>query len=159
MHEEEKAVVKRWLDYIRGDPDEARSGIDALMAPDVEWVVPGRSAMSGTYKGREAIYEDLSTMMWDTGDGRGGGVQGLNREVGFDLMVDEVVALEDGRILVRAHGKGVGNNGVPYDQEYCWIITVRDGKIAHLRDYCDTVMVEKAMFDKKLVPAEELQTT
>jgi len=159
MHEEERAVVEQYLDYIQGDLDEAQSGFEALMAPDVEWVVTGRSVMSGTYKGLETIQKDLSARMWETGDGRGGGVQGLNREVGFQLTVDEVVALEDGRILVRAHGKGVGNNEVPHDQEYWWIITVRDGKIAHLRDYCDTVQVETAMFDKKLVPAEELQTT
>ena len=158
MHEHERAVVERWLAENQGDLDEAQSGFEALMAPDVEWVVPGRSVMSGTYKGRDAMQEALSEMMWDTGDGRGGGVQGLNRAVGFEFTVDEVVALEDGRILVRSRGKGVGNNGVPYDQEYCWIVTVRDGKIAHLRDYCDTVMVETAMFDKRLVPAEELQT-
>ncbi len=53
----------------------------------------------------------------------------------------------------------MGRNGLPYDQEYCWIITVRDDKIVHLREYCDTVMFETAMFDKRLVPAESLQTT
>jgi len=167
MHEEEKAVVKRWLelsttsDVHTRDPDEAWSGWD-LMSPDVEWVLPGKSwgaSTSGTYKGLETIKKDLSARMWATGDGRGGGVQGLNLEVGFDLTIHEVVALEDGRILARAHGKGVGNNGVPYDQEYCYVITVRDGKIAHIRDYCDTVQIETVMFDKRLVPAEELQTT
>ncbi|MBN9069784.1 MAG: hypothetical protein J0H60_26005, partial [Rhizobiales bacterium] len=32
--------------------------------------------------------------------------------------------------------------------------TVRDGKIVHLLEYCDTMMYETAMFDKVLVPAE-----
>jgi hypothetical protein len=60
--------------------------------------------------------------------------------------------------LVTCHSQAVGRNGVPYDQEYCWIITVKDGKIAHLREYCDTVMFETAMFDKRVVPAEQLQS-
>lgn len=157
MYEEEKAVVQQWLDYLQGDPEKVWSGFEATMSPDIEWVVPGATPISGTHKGLQAVNDDFFAPAWDeNGDGRGAGVQGLDGEVGLDLTVDEVTALEDGRVLVACHSKAVGRNGLPYDQEYCWIITVRDGKIVHLREYCDTVMFETAMFDKRVVPAESL---
>jgi ketosteroid isomerase-like protein len=158
MYEEEKQVVQRWLGYLQGDPEEVWSGFEAVMAPDIEWVVPGKTPVSGSHRGLKALNDDFFAKCWETGDGRGGGVQGLDGEVGLEMKVEQVVGLEDGRVLVTCHSTAVGRNGVPYDQEYCWIITVRDGKIAHLREYCDTVMFETAMFDKRVVPAEQLQS-
>jgi uncharacterized protein len=156
MYEAEKEVVQKWVSLLQGDVDEVWGGFEAVMDKDIEWIVPGTSVISGTHKGLEAVNRDFFDRSWETGDGRGSGVQGLDSDYGLKLTLEEFIALEDGRILVTCRSDAKGKNGVPYQNGYCWIITVRDGKIVHLLEYCDTVMYETAMFDKKLVPAEEL---
>ena len=158
MHETEKAVVRRWLDLLTGDVEDVWGGFEAVMAPDVVWTVPGNTPVSGVHRGLEAIQRDFFGRCWETGDGRGGGVQGLDSEYGLKLTIDQVVALEDGRILVTCSSDARGKNGLPYNNGYCWIITVEDDRITALDEWCDTVMFETAMFDKRLVPAEQLQS-
>jgi len=158
MYEEEKAVVQRWLRMLQGDVDDVWGGFEAVMAPDIVWTVPGTSPVSGVHRGLEAVNRDFFDKCWGAGDGRGGGVQGLDSDYGLKLEVEQVVALEDGRVLVTCSSDARGKNGLPYNNGYCWIIRVRDGKIAELLEYCDTVMFETAMFDKRLIPAETLQS-
>ena len=158
MFEEEKAVVQRWLDLLTGDVDDVWSAFEEVMSPDMVWKVPGNTVVSGTHVGLEAIQRDFFGRCWETGDGRGSGVQGLDSEHGLTMTIDQVAALEDGRILVTCMSNGKGKNGLPYRNGYCWIITVRDGKMVHLDEWCDTVMFETVMFDKRLVPAEQLQS-
>ena len=158
MHEEEKAVVQQWLDLLTGDVDDVWSAFEEVMSADMVWVVPGNTPVSGAHVGLEAIQRDFFGRCWETGDGRGSGVQGLDSDFGLTMTIDQVVALEDGRILVTCSSNAQGKNGLAYRNGYCWIITVRDGKMVHLDEWCDTVMFETAMFDKRLVPAEQLQS-
>lgn len=158
MYDEEKAVVNRWLSMLQGDVDDVWGGFEQVMSNDIVWTVPGNTPVSGVHRGIEAVNRDFFDRCWETGDGRGGGVQGLDSEYGLKLTVEQVVALEDGRILVTCASDARGKNGLPYNNGYCWIITVRDGKIVDLLEYCDTMMFETAMFDKRLVPAESLQS-
>ncbi|NLT05713.1 MAG: SnoaL-like domain-containing protein [Solirubrobacterales bacterium] len=157
MYEAEKEVVQRWVKMLAGDVEDVWGGFEAVMSPDIVWHVPGTSVIAGTHRGLEAVNRDFFDRCWETGDGRGSGNQGLDSDYGLKLDVDPLVALEDGRILVTCKSDARGNNGVPYRNGYCWICTVRDGKIVELLEYCDTVMYETAMFDKRLVPAEQLE--
>jgi hypothetical protein len=156
MYEAEKAVVSRWISLLTGSQEEVWDGFDQVLDPGMTWVVPGTTAVSGTHKGLEAINNDFFGKCWEKGDGRGSGVQGLDSEYGLKLTVQNLVALEDGRILVTCTSDARGRNGVPYNNNYCWIITVRDGKLVELLEWCDTMSFETAMFDKKIVPAESL---
>jgi ketosteroid isomerase-like protein len=156
MFEEEKAVVQRWVNLLAGKKDEVWDGFDKVLDPDMTWTVPGTTCVSGTHRGLKAIDEDFFGRCWTTGDGRGSGVQGLDDSFGLKMEVQNLVALEDGRVLVTCTSDARGHNGVPYNNNYCWIITVRDGRIVKLDEWCDTVMFETAMFDKVLVPAENL---
>lgn len=38
-----------------------------VFAPDATWIVPGESAMAGTYRGREAIFRFLGRLPKETG--------------------------------------------------------------------------------------------
>jgi uncharacterized protein len=158
MYDEQKAVVNRWLSMLQGDVDDVWGGFEQVMSNDIVWTVPGNTPVSGVHRGIEAVNRDFFDRCWETGDGRGGGIQGLDSDYGLKLTVEQVVGLEDGRILVTCTSDARGKNGLPYNNGYCWIITVRDGKIVDLLEYCDTMMFETAMFDKRLVPAESLQS-
>jgi uncharacterized protein len=150
LFEDEKAVVQRWIE-MQGNQDEVWDSFEKVMSPDMIWVVPGRSVVSGRHEGLAAIQRDFFNVCWSTGDPNGGQRQGLDQSYGIKLTIDDLVALEDGRILVTCRSDGRGNNGVPYNNEYCWVITVHDGKIVELREWCDTLAYETAMFDKSVV--------
>jgi ketosteroid isomerase-like protein len=158
VFEEEKAVVQRWLDLLTGDVEDVWGAFRQVMAEDAVWIVPGQTPVSGTHQGLESINRDFFEKCWETGDGRGSGVQGLSSDYGLTMTIEQVVALEDGRVLVTCTSDARGKNGLAYNNGYCWIIKVADGKITEVLEYCDTMMFETAMFDKRLVPAEDLQS-
>jgi uncharacterized protein len=54
------------------------------------------------------------------------------------------------RVVGIMHGGGVAKNGIDYDQTYCQIFTIREGKISELHEFFDTVLAEAALFDNKL---------
>lgn len=156
MHEENKAVVQRWLDAVGGNDEQVAANYNT-MAPDMIWTLMGTTPISGTHRGLADIKTNFLDLCWN-GDGREGSApQGLDPEYGIKpLNVREVVALEDGRVMVHCFADGKGKNGVPYPNEYCWLVTVRDGQICELYEFADTALIERVMFDKKLVPAEQV---
>jgi ketosteroid isomerase-like protein len=55
----------------------------------------------------------------------------------FRFVVDEVIAESD-RVVLTVHNEGQYPDGDPYEMGYCFIFTVRDGKIFHAIEYADT---------------------
>lgn len=154
MYEENKEVVRRWVETVSGGETDIWSGILQHWHQDATWTLIGHSTRSGTFKGLEAIKRDFMDP-GRRGDGRPGpSVQGLSSDYGLTFTLHEIIALEDGRVAVFGKSDARGRNGVPYQNEYAWIFTVRGDKIAGLYEYADTLGIEEAHFDKKLVPRE-----
>jgi|HubBroStandDraft_6_1064221.scaffolds.fasta_scaffold456315_2 ketosteroid isomerase-like protein len=107
--------------FSRGDIP----GLLALLAEDVEWIIPGAGLpLAGTYRGHDAVanfFQKLAAQ-WDI----------------LDFQPREFVA-EGDRVLVvgweRAKVKATSRTA-----EVDWIMsfTVRNGKIAIFREYVDT---------------------
>ena len=54
--------------------------------------------------------------------------------------------IADGDIVViEAKGDNVTPEGVRYDNDYCLVFRLEDGKIMEIREYCDSVLTEKAL--------------
>jgi ketosteroid isomerase-like protein len=152
MGEHEKKIVRRWLESVYGGENDVWRSFQENFHDDATWTLIGSTPRSGVFRGLESIKKDFLDV-GRRGDGRPGpSVQGLSSEFGIRLEVDDMLCLEDGRVVVFCRSYGSGRNGVPYDNVYCWVITVRGDKIASLYEYCDTVAIEEAHFDKKLVP-------
>jgi len=47
--------------------------------------------------------------------------------------------------LVVAESRGYGHvaDGRPYDNQYCWALEIKDGKIFRLREYMDSLYISK----------------
>jgi uncharacterized protein len=58
-------------------------------------------------------------------------------------------------VVVEAKGDNVTPEGVRYDNDYCLVFRLEDGKIKEIREYCDSVLTEKALgpFPQTLVGA------
>jgi uncharacterized protein len=153
MGTREKQVVQDWLAATRGDSDEVGDAFAGYFHPDATWTLIGSTPISGTYHGLESIQDDFLGANFRGEERDGPSVQGLSQEYGIKpLAVEDVLSLEDGRVVVFCRSDGMGRNGISYGNQYCWIVTVRDDKIASMVEFCDTALIEQVQFDKKIVP-------
>jgi ketosteroid isomerase-like protein len=118
-----------------GNPDPAvrdRSLFIASLADDAKWVVTGQYSWSRTFTGKESILRDLH-----------GHVRSLLVERARTIA-HRFIADGD-HVVVEAKGNNLTKTGVRYDNDYCLVFHLEDGKIKEVREYCDSVLTEKAL--------------
>jgi ketosteroid isomerase-like protein len=117
------------------NPDPAvrdRALFAASLADDAKWVVTGQYSWSRTFTGKEAIINDLHGYVRTR-------LRDRTRTVAHRFIADgDIVAVE-------AKGDNVTPEGVRYDNDYCLVFRLEDGKIKEIREYCDSVLTEKAL--------------
>jgi ketosteroid isomerase-like protein len=111
-----------------------RSGTTFIdnVADDVRWVVTGQYSWSHVFEGRDAVVNDLH-----------GHVRSLlaerARTVAFNFIA------EGDYVVVEAKGDNVTKTGVRYDNDYCMVWRLENGRIKEIKEYCDSALVERAM--------------
>jgi ketosteroid isomerase-like protein len=132
------AANKKLIEEIfaaASNPDPAvrdRALFTASLAEDARWVVTGQYSWSRTFTGKEAILTDLH-----------GHVRSLLVERSRTLA-HRFIADGD-HVVVEAKGDNLTKTGVRYDNDYCLVFQLENGKIKEVREYCDSVLTEKAL--------------
>ena len=104
--------------FSAGDPQGAMENI----ADDIEWIVPGNSAVSGTYRGKEEV-----GMFWSK-----------LAENGFSVQPVYWFSDEE-RVVALVHQRyGNGEEADAAD-----VLTYRDGKLVRFQTAGDTAMLER----------------
>lgn len=112
----------------RGD---SRAFIDSLSG-DFRWTVTGTNAWSGTYEGRDAVRQQLLRPLLENF-----ATQYTNRAHRF---------IADGEwVAVECVGNVETKRGERYDNRYCWVCRVRDGKLREVIEYMDTELVARVL--------------
>ena len=119
-----KLVVETWGCVSRGD----LAGFLDGLADDVTWTFFGRHRFAGTFRGKEAVRNGLFAPL------------GAVLADGIVVHIDTLTA-EGDRVVVEARGEAATRTGGRYDNQYCLVVTVREGRIAHIREYLDTELV------------------
>jgi ketosteroid isomerase-like protein len=121
-----------YLDALRsGDLDR----VGAYFAPAATWTIHGDLPLAGTYDGADAIIEFLAAAM---GQLFAPGTQ----EFQFgDMLVDRGTAVLEWKVT----GIGAATNQ-RYDNDYCGIFTVHDGRIHGVREYFDTDHARRVLY-------------
>jgi len=112
----------------RGD---ARLFLDSLDETAV-WRMIGTTPWSGVYAGKAAIRRDLLTPLF---------AQFADQY----LNVADAIIAEGDTVVVECRGKVATKTGQRYDNTYCWVCRLADGKIVSLTEYMDTQLVETAL--------------
>lgn len=102
------------------------TGVLALMTDDVSWRVPGKpelSPVAGSYD-KERLRRLFNRML-------------AQLDSGLKMTVLGSVA-EGDQVAVEVESSGDLRNGRQYRQQYHFLISFRDGKIAVVREYLDT---------------------
>ena len=112
----------------------SRSGTTFVdhLADDACWVVTGQYSWSHTFVGKDAILNGLH-----------GHVRSLLEQRARTVACNFVA--EGDTVVVEAKGDNVTRTGVRYDNDYCMVWRVEDGRIREIREYCDSALVEKAL--------------
>ena len=111
-----------------------RSGTTFIdhLADDVRWIVTGQYSWSHTFAGRDAVLNGLQ-----------GHVRSLLAE--RPRTVAHNFIAEGDTVVVEAKGDNVTKTGVRYDNEYCIVWRVENGRIKDIKEYCDSALVERAL--------------
>lgn len=123
---ENKRIIAEAFDGLsRAD---ARAFLDA-MADDFTWIIEGQCRFSRRYDGKEAVRSELIPPLF------------ANFATDYRNHAEEIIA-EGDRVVVLARGEVKTRSGEDYNNSYCFVIRMRDGKMVELREYMDTALAE-----------------
>lgn len=118
---ESKNLVRAYFQAISDNrPGDAWS----MLAEDAVWTVGGHSPLAGTYT-KTQLGELTEKVI-------------LARLVdGLRIELKRIVA-EDDTVAVEFEGTGTRSDGMIYNNHYCFLLTVKDGKLWRCTEYLDT---------------------
>ena len=127
---ENKALIQR---IFTDSENRAGSSLLDLMAEDVCWTITGHGSWARTFEGRDAVVNGLLAY-----------VRSLFRD---RLRTKAFNFIADGDFVV-VEAKGDGNfthQDQRYDNEYCLVFRLENGRIKHIKEYLDSLLVEKVL--------------
>jgi len=102
------------------------------LADDACWVVTGEYSWSHRFRGPDAIMNGLMGHFRSFFSER-------PRTVAFNFIADGDF------VVVESRGDNVTKAGLRYDNHYCMVYRLENGKIKEIKEYCDSAMVERVL--------------
>jgi ketosteroid isomerase-like protein len=111
-----------------------RSGTTFIdhLADDASWVQTGQCSWSRTFTGKDEITNGLFGYLRSLLTNR-------PRTLAFNFIA------EGEYVVVEARGDNVTKSGERYNNEYCFVWRVQNGKIKQIKEYCDSALVERVL--------------
>lgn len=124
IEENKKLVLDAYACLANGNPD----GFYDQLTDDVKWIFFGSHRYAGTFNGKDEIASGLFDSLGEALEGP------------IELKILQVIA-EGDKVVFKGKGKARAKNGKDYNNDYCIVVTVRDGKIAEMREHLDSELV------------------
>lgn len=103
-----------------------------LVSDEVRWTVIGSTPISGTFNSKSAFME--------------GAAGKLTAKFAGPVMAQIVdVCAEGDKVFLQWEGSSSTTDGRPYEQTYCWVLTMSEGEIVEAFAYLDTGLVSSVM--------------
>jgi ketosteroid isomerase-like protein len=129
---EPKQVLQRYLDaLVAGDIDTIRDSF----ATDATWTVKGDLPVAGPWHGRDQIVDDFLTA-----------VMGERFVAGSHKFTFPTMIADGNTIALEWHVSARTAADEPYENDYCGIFVIADGKITAVREYLDSRYAAKTLF-------------
>jgi uncharacterized protein len=110
---------------------DAKPFVDSL-ADDFCWTLTGTTEWSGTYRGKQAVRDQLMRPLFE------------NFATPYTNTAQRFIA-EGDWVVVECRGNVTTKRGEPYNNQYCWVCRVENGKLKEVIEYMDTELVAKAL--------------
>ena len=128
MSEQIKAVVRRFIEAMgRGDTAAAAPCLD----PEARTVAKGYGKFAGvrTYETIVGTIGAFTTLL----------PKGLNPTI-------HALIAEGDRVVAEFEGKAVTSDGKPYNNQYCMVFTLRNGRILQVNEYFCTLHADEVLW-------------
>jgi len=106
------------------------------MADSFRWTVTGSPKWSRTYEGKQAVLTELFATL------RSRMAERIKTRAERFIAEDDLVAIE-------ARGDNTTKTGKPYNNRYCFVFRLSDGKLQEVTEYMDTLLVVAALGDSE----------
>ncbi len=128
---EARSVLESYLDALtRGD----LAAVADSFAEDATWWLHGTLPLAGVKRGRAAIVEFLSSA-------------GTLYQAGTQTFAFGDVTAEGDRAVLEWTVQAVATaTGQPYDNAYCGVFRVREGRIVEVREYLDSLHAAQVLY-------------
>ncbi len=133
IHQDNKTILAAiFAETARGN---GRPFVEAL-ADDVRWTIIGSTPWSRTYVGKPSVINEL--------------LRPLGRQLGGASIIKANHFIAEGdEVVVQGTGHNTTVSGKKYENSYCWVIRMRDGKMSELTEYADTQLIASALEDPR----------
>jgi ketosteroid isomerase-like protein len=124
--ENKKAIQDVFAAWARGDGTAFFNTLD----DNVRWTVIGSSPVSRTYPSRQAFLE--------------GATKPLSAKLAGPIQptVKNIIA-EGDQVVLQWEGRATTKSGKPYNNSYCWVMKMANGKVIEGTAYIDTELVSE----------------
>ena len=124
-----KRIIRQVFDALAEGQTQAM--LDHL-ADDISFVVMVTGSRSRSYDGKAAVLCELFAPL-------------RSRLAGEIVLTPLRLIAEDDHVVVQAKGCNTTVDGKAYDNAYCNVIRLEEGRIREWIEYCDTLLVETAL--------------
>jgi ketosteroid isomerase-like protein len=132
MSNDNKHLVREAMEAM------GRSDIEpliAMMADDFSWIVEGQSLFSRRFDGKAVVERELLRPLFKT------------FATPYRFEIEDIIG-EGDRVVVLGTGQVRTRWGMQYNNRYCFVIRMTDGKMIELREYLDTALVESVFGER-----------
>ena len=124
--ENKNLIQQAFAKWAGGDAD----AVFKLLADDVQWTVIGSTRVSRSYQSKREFLE--------------GAVQPLTARLATPIKPSVLDVIADGdKVAVQWDGRASAKNGKPYNQRYCWVMRLENGRVREGIAYLDTELISQ----------------
>jgi ketosteroid isomerase-like protein len=102
-----------------------------MVADDVKFTIIGTTKYSGTCNGKQELIQKVLAPLT------------AQLEGGITLTPENFIADGD-YVAMQARGKATTKSGKPYNNTYCQVFRIANGKVQEITEYLDTELVTSA---------------
>ena len=129
---ETRALIESYYQALSaGD----RDTVSALVADDCRWVPPASAPFEPIDGGDEVVAALMGGVIREMFD--------LSQP--FAVEVRSMIVDGDKAVVQQRLTATAKSTGRPYDNQYCWVFTCRNGAIVHMEEYADTALANEIM--------------
>ena len=125
---ENKEVIRNmFTELSKGNADAFLGGL----ADNIRFTIIGTTKFSGTFNGKQEFINKVLAPL------------GAQLEGGLTMTIDNLIA-EGDYVAIQARGKSNTKSGGTYNNTYCQVFRLANGKVQEATEYLDTEVVTKS---------------
>jgi uncharacterized protein len=112
------------------------ASITDVFAPEMVWRIEGHSAASKQYESKQQFIDEVLAPF---------GARFSASGDPFRPVTIRSVHADGDTVIVLWDGRGIANDGKPYENSYAWFMKMRDGKVSDGTAFYDSISLQRAL--------------